>query len=280
MHLLFLLLTASAAAAQPAPPAEAPRGAPLVPGVWDAPPYAIRGDDSTGDGLGIEAARKSAQLLGREVPFREVPADSSLAALASGQVDVLFAVLASPQAEAQADLTPSYYDAALGAASRLRSGLWRTVKRRFSPTFLKVVGVLALVLLVIGVAAWRLEREQDDDEGFESSPKGIWDGFWWAGVTMSTIGYGDLVPKSVGGRTLGLVWMFVSMGITVALTGAVVSALGTGEGTSALSLPDDLHGKRVGVEAGSNTAALLRNYSVDARPLDTVSDGLAAVRRE
>lgn len=282
MRLLVLLLMASAAAAQPAeaPRTAAPGGAPLVLGVWDAPPYAIRGDDGTWDGLGVEVARESAQLIGREVRFREVPADSGLAALAAGQVDVLVAVLASPDAEARADLTPAYYAAALSAASQPSSGLWQTVKRLFSATFLKVVAALALVLLLVGVVAWRLERDQDDDEGFESDTKGIWDGFWWAGVTMSTIGYGDLVPKSVGGRTLGLVWMLVSMGITAALTGAVVSALGVGEGASSLRLPDDLRGKQVGVEAGSDTEQTLREYSVEVRPFDSVASGLAAVRAD
>ena len=250
--ILLFLLTVTAASAQPAP-----RGGRLVLGVWDAPPYAIRGDDGTWDGLGVEVARESAQLMGREVSFREVPADSGLAALESGRVDVLVAVLASTDAEARADLTPAYYAAALGAASRPASGLRKTVTRLFSPTFLTVAGALALVLLLVGVAAWFFERDQDDDEGFNSDTSGIWDGFWWAGVTMSTIGYGDLVPKSVGGRTLALVWMLASMGITAALTGAVVSALGIGEGSAALRLPDDLRDTRVGAEAGSNTAALL-----------------------
>ncbi|MEW5973214.1 MAG: ion transporter [Pseudomonadota bacterium] len=35
--------------------------------------------------------------------------------------------------------------------------------------------------------------------------KSLWDGLWWAIVTISTVGYGDIVPASAEGRLLGVV---------------------------------------------------------------------------
>ena len=268
--LLALLALSAAASAQP-----------LVVGVSDAPPFAIEGTDGTWDGLGVHLAREAALVLGREVEFRAVPPDSALAALADGRVEVLAAVEASAEAEAAADLLPAYYAAALGAASPPTSGLWATVKRLFSPTFLKIALALSILLLIVGLVAWAFERDQDDDEGFDEGPTGIWDGFWWAGVTMSTIGYGDLVPKSVGGRILALVWMVVSMGVTAALTAAVVSALGVGQGSSgSLRVPDDLRGKRVGVVAGSSAEAVLREQSLAPVAVASLDAGLRAVEAD
>lgn len=252
---------------------------PLVVGVSETPPFAISGSDGTWDGLGVHLAREAALVMGREVEFRELDRDSALALLGRGDVDALAVVLASPEAERVADLTPAYYAAPLGTAGPPASGLLDVVKRLFSPTFLWIALGLSMLLLLVGLAAWGLERDQDDDEGFNQDKTGIWDGFWWAGVTMSTIGYGDLVPKSVGGRILALVWMVVSMGVTAALTAAVVSALGVG-GSGSLRLPDDLREKRVGVVAGSHAEASLQSASLELTPMPSVAAGLDAIEAD
>jgi voltage-gated potassium channel len=41
----------------------------------------------------------------------------------------------------------------------------------------------------------------------ESTFPNIWLGMWWAVQTVTSVGYGDVVPRSVAGRLLGLVVM-------------------------------------------------------------------------
>lgn len=41
--------------------------------------------------------------------------------------------------------------------------------------------------------------------GVEPGIESIWDGIWWAWVTVATVGYGDIVPQSTAGRVFGAI---------------------------------------------------------------------------
>jgi voltage-gated potassium channel len=53
--------------------------------------------------------------------------------------------------------------------------------------------------------------------------KSFWDGVWWATVTVTTVGYGDIYPKSVGGRIVAMVVMLVGVGFLAVLTATIAS---------------------------------------------------------
>lgn len=54
---------------------------------------------------------------------------------------------------------------------------------------------------------------------------GVGEGLWWAIVTATTVGYGDVVPKTKGGRFLALLWMFSGIVIISSFSGSVSSYL-------------------------------------------------------
>ncbi len=49
------------------------------------------------------------------------------------------------------------------------------------------------------------------------------DAVWWACVTVTTVGYGDYVPKTVMGRLVAVVLMVVGIGLISMLTGTVAT---------------------------------------------------------
>ncbi|HEX4525731.1 MAG TPA: ion transporter [Gaiellaceae bacterium] len=53
--------------------------------------------------------------------------------------------------------------------------------------------------------------------------KTFWDGTWWAVVTVTTVGYGDVYPTSVAGRIVAIIVMLVGVGFLAVLTATIAS---------------------------------------------------------
>ncbi len=64
----------------------------------------------------------------------------------------------------------------------------------------------------------------------------LWDSFWWALVTVTTIGYGDIIPHTVFGRLIALFLMFAGIGTLSFLTAAIASFLVRGDGWQQIRL--------------------------------------------
>jgi voltage-gated potassium channel Kch len=61
-----------------------------------------------------------------------------------------------------------------------------------------------LGLMLAGSVAFFL-AERDTNHKVES----LWDAFWWALATVSTVGYGDIVPQTGPGRAVGSIMTVV-----------------------------------------------------------------------
>ena len=51
------------------------------------------------------------------------------------------------------------------------------------------------------------------------------DTFWWAIVTISTVGFGDITPETVGGRVIGAILMITGMFVIALFAGVISSTL-------------------------------------------------------
>lgn len=86
-----------------------------------------------------------------------------------------------------------------------------------STPFRKLLFIIGTMLLVSSVSFYFLELR----------PKGVdfLSAVWWAVVTLTTVGYGDLVPASTPGRILGILVMVCGIGMVSTLTGNLASVI-------------------------------------------------------
>lgn len=55
--------------------------------------------------------------------------------------------------------------------------------------------------------------------------KSVFDGLWWATATLTTVGYGDVYPITVGGKIFTFFILLIGLGIVAVPTGLIASAL-------------------------------------------------------
>ena len=80
------------------------------------------------------------------------------------------------------------------------------------------VACLFLIVLITSAAAlFMLERHVQ--ENFNSMPKAL----WWAVVTLTTTGYGDVVPQTAGGRLVAGLVMISGLGVLGLWTGIMAT---------------------------------------------------------
>jgi voltage-gated potassium channel len=98
---------------------------------------------------------------------------------------------------------------------------------RLARAFLSVVdelvvfaGLASVVLYLCAAAIYWFEHAAQPD-AFAS----IFHSMWWAIVTLTTVGYGDVYPVTVGGRIFTGIMLLVALGVIAVPTGLVASAL-------------------------------------------------------
>jgi voltage-gated potassium channel len=87
-------------------------------------------------------------------------------------------------------------------------------RRLTSGDVLRFAAILTFALVVLaGAAQWAASDDVTT----------LWDGVWWAVVTASTVGYGDITPSSAEGRIIAILVMAVGVVFIAVLTAAIAA---------------------------------------------------------
>lgn len=253
----------------------------LIVGTEQIPPFSFKDVNGHWKGISIELWETLAEELKLEYVYKEYDLKGLLSALENQTIDAATAALTiTTEREKRFDFTHSYHSTGLGiAVSKDLEVTWLSIfKRFFNFDFLRIVMGLFFLALIAGSLVWFFERNTNKKQFGGRGLSGMGSGFWWSLVTMTTVGYGDKAPQTIGGRIVGIVWMFMALIIISTFTAVITSKLTVTQIRPHIRGPEDLHWVKVGsVKYSTSTSYLTANY-ISFKDYTTVKDALKGLR--
>jgi voltage-gated potassium channel len=82
-------------------------------------------------------------------------------------------------------------------------------------------GLVAIITLYLSAVGIYYFENESQPEQFKS----VFHSLWWAVTTLTTVGYGDMFPITVGGKCFTFLVLIVGISIIAVPTGLIASAL-------------------------------------------------------
>lgn len=236
-------------------------------------------------GFSIDMARLICERHGLKPEFVYYNTVSAvLKSVETGECDLNFSgTTITAGREKLLDFSHPFFDSGLIVAVKATS---ENATLNFVLKILKVIGYSLLIFLVgltvVAHAIWFLERNDEDDRSFPVAyRKGILDAYWWAIVTMTTVGYGDKCPKKVLGRVIASVWMIIGIIWFAAFTASLSSSLTINRiGLGEIKGLTDLNAKKVAVIKGTTSEKFMRYHDVTVMVVETLDDLIRSLKAE
>jgi len=256
-----------------------PDTTPLVVGTKIAPPFVFKNEEGEFSGISIELWRELARRQNLTYQFRELELTELISGLEDGTLDASVAALTvTAGREALVDFTHPFHTTGLSiAVPRAGNPVWVAVKRLFSWEFMAAIIALGGLLFAVGFIFWLAERRKNAEMFGGTPAQGIGSSFWWAAVTMTTVGYGDKAPVTFAGRTVALIWMFAAIILISSFTAAIATSLTVSQLETRVQGPEDLPNARVVTISQSASAQYLSDRGIGFSTRPDLSSALEAV---
>ena len=178
------------------------------------------------------------------------------------------------------DFSHPYFDSGIYAMISAERNAFRR-KNLFAvwPTMRNALLMFLGILVFFGHLIWLIERKDESAGGFSRGYfSGVGQGIWWALVTSSTVGYGDIVPKLGRGRALACVMIIVGItwfGLFISAMSSTFSALLS---ENRIVNVGDLAGEKAATKKGSTSEQNLKEvFGVDVLTFNDINQAHEAL---
>lgn len=247
--------------------------------VKDTPPFVMVGSDGKVEGFSVELVEEIGRRLDppRTPRFDVQPnLDSQLETVADGKVDLgIAATTITAERQKRLDFSQPFFRSGLGILVRPGTPGLGVVARVLTGEIVWVAIGTVLYILLCAHLIWWAERGSDafDDRWFP----GVATGVWWVIVSMSTVGYGDVVPKKAISKVLAVMIIFTGIMLFGVAVASFSSALTVQNLQSDISGPEDLKGRRVAVIGNTTGAVAVQGRGARLVEVATVAEAAAKV---
>jgi len=247
-----------------------------------AEPFVIKYSNDRWAGISIELWDKIADKLDLDYELNEFDLNGLIQSVSNSDIDIAVSPLTiTSEREKLFDFTHSYFTTGISIAvpNKSSNSFWGITKNLFSSQFIEVILGILLILFFVGFLVWLFERKKNKDEFGEGMSKGLGSSFWWAAVTLTTVGYGDKAPKTTGGRIIALIWMFGGLVMISGFTAAIASSLTVTQLDVGITSMNDLYDVRVGTVQTSSSEEFLQKNGLSFITTNNIEEGIELVKQ-
>jgi ABC-type amino acid transport substrate-binding protein len=215
-------------------------------------------DNSMYTGFDIELWEEIAQVLDVPFNYNETDLKGIFRDLVEGTADVAFScITVTSDREEIVDFSHHYLDSGLRVMvlQKPKFSLTESLKSFYSPIVVKSLTYIGLFVIICGHVFWWVERGHKyiNTQYFP----GIFQAYWYVLVTMTTVGYGDIVPRKWIGRVMAFLVMAIGIGFFGWTVAQLSSAITLQTLHSDITDHRDLRGRLVATVEGTTSVAAL-----------------------
>lgn len=224
-------------------------------------------DKGAWTGFEVDLFEEIAKRHGWTYEYIEEPSLPTLLERTHNQeFDVAFAGITRTSERAE-QVDMSYLTLATGLIIGVRATQNITIlelcRRLAAPAVLRIFGIVAFFAVLVAHGYWVIERGHSVASGYLS---GVYESIWWAFVTFSTVGYGDIYPATTAGQFYGVFAILLGLAIFGLFIAQLTASLTEQRLRSTISNVNDLGGKLIAVKAGTTAVSVVQSYG--ARPVE------------